>query len=112
MKIFISQASGRSCTFAKEVYTWLESAPLGLTPWAAFNKNDLPVGADDYGRILEAAHSADFCLSIIADESDLSSPWINFESGLFYLKKDNKASVINLIILTERAPASLVEFYF
>ncbi|MBP9787430.1 MAG: hypothetical protein KBC72_07675 [Acinetobacter sp.] len=89
MKIFISQASGRSCTFAKEVYTWLESAPLGLTPWAAFNKNDLPVGADDYGRILEAAHSADFCLSIIADESDLSSPWINFESGLFYLKKDN-----------------------
>jgi hypothetical protein len=68
-----------------------------MVPWASFEINDLPQGADDQGRIIASALKSDLCLCILSKEN-LVHQWINFEAGLFYGKRADVFSVYTILI--------------
>lgn len=100
IRVFISHSYGKSTDFGKLLYQWLSGSPLGLTPWASFDVQDLPQGGDDYERIIKAAQKSDFCICVL-EKDNLQHQWINFEAGLFYGKRNetyNMTPVYTILI--------------
>ncbi|MEW8192673.1 MAG: hypothetical protein AB2793_03115 [Candidatus Thiodiazotropha sp.] len=85
MKLFLSWSGHETGNFAMAFKPWVRRCVNQITPWVSSDPSDLSKGQDDYSRILEAAQSADACISFIT-EQNINSPWLLFEAGLFYGK--------------------------
>jgi hypothetical protein len=94
--IFLSQTTGRSSEFSICFAKWIKFSPVkGIKKWASWDKIDLPVGDDDFARILNAAKTADYCISFLTPEN-LKESWINFEAGIFY-SRERPAPIVSIL---------------